>query len=276
MLDQGGEEFTYLDLLSTVTCAVFLTIGSGSDLKSREVSNKLWVVFLPMSVALTIIRLRVSPSLLPLYATSIALSTAIAFLVFHIGFFGGADAKALITLAVAQPLSPDVLNPMLGYLHPFFPITVFMNSLFVAGLTVAYVATRNLVWKLHTRHPLFSGFEHEPILKRLLAFCSGYKIQLSELRIKKHLIPIEDVETDGEKPTRKLRVFARVEEDFEALIDRFERNALKRTIPSEVWVTPGLPMLVFIALGFIVTLVLGDILFFILRTVSPAWIGCPV
>jgi len=252
----------YLDSLSVAVCLAFLMLGSWSDLKTREVSNKLWAVSLPIAVVITAVRIYVSLGLLLLYVTSISLSIVVSLAIFEIGFFGGADAKAMICLGVALPLFPDMFHPVLWYFHPFFPIVVLTNGFLMSLLSILYVVAKNLGWKLHTREPFFQGFEKEHFLKKLLIVFSGYRVELAELKQGIHLIPIEDVEEGGGTPLRKMRLFVGAEADRDSVVGRLEKYASTGLVPGTVWVTPGLPMLVFISFGFVASLVLGDILFY--------------
>jgi len=231
-------------------------------LKTREVSNKLWALSLPIVAVITTIKIYLSSGLLFLYVISVSLSIVVSLAIFEVGFFGGADAKAMISLGVALPLFPDMFRPILGYFHPFFPVIVLTNSFFLSLLSIVYVVARNLAWKLHTRQPFFGGFEREPFLKKLLILFSGYKVELAALKKGVHLIPLEDVDEAGGTPLRKMKIFVGAEADRDIVVDRLEKYASRGVVPSQVWITPGLPMLVFISLGFVATLIVGDILFY--------------
>ena len=77
-----------------------------------------------------------------------------------------------------------------------------------------------------------------------------------------HMYPLEDVELkdDGEKK-RKLLVFPKYEER-EDIIARIQENVADES--GEVWVTPGLPLLIFITAGLIISLSYGDIVWVLL------------
>lgn len=245
-----------------MSCIVFLILGSWSDIKTREVSNKLWIVALPVVTVITVFKIYFSSGLLLLYLVSMFLSIVVSIAIFEVGFFGGADAKAMISLGVALPLFPGLFHPVFGYFHPFFPLTVLINSFLFSLLSIVYVIAKNTVWKLHSAQPIFEGFEGESFLKKLLLLLSGYKVEVTELRKGVHVIPLEDVDESEGGPSRKMRIFVGAEEDQDVVVDRLEKYASMGVVPNQVWVTPGLPMLVFISLSFIATLFLGDILFY--------------
>jgi len=257
---------TYVEFLSVVACSGFLIFGSWSDLKTREVSNWVWVVSLPVAAILTITRVFLTPDLLMLCAASVLASTALSFGMFEIGFFGGADAKALITLGVALPLFPAFSRPILGLFHPFFPLVVFVNSFLLSLVSIMYVLGRNAYWRIQSRRSFFEGFEHESPLRKILTLVSGYKVALIEIRRSIHLIPIEDVAEKNGRPSRRLRVFVGAEEDRNVTIDRLSRYISTGLLPSQVWATPGLPMMVFITIAFFAALTFGDILFYAIHT----------
>ena len=66
----------------------------------------------------------------------------------------------------------------------------------------------------------------------------------------------------GEQPSkgvkRKLKLIPKDEENEET-IKRLEEAAKKGFIKNTVWVSPGLPMLIFITTGLITALLLGDL-----------------
>jgi len=255
---------THLDSLSTILCVAFLSYGSWTDLKTREVPDKVWALSLPVASVITTIKVYLSSGLLILYVLSISLSIIVSLVIFKVGFFGGADAKAMISMGVALPLFPEIFRPILGYFHPFFPLVVLTNSFLLSLLSIAYVVYRNLAWRLQTGLPFFSGFEREPLPKKFLVLLSGHKVELAQLRKSIHLIPLEDVDETGEAPLRKMRIFVGAEEDRDVVVERLARHSSEGLVQSHIWATPGLPMMVFVSLGFLTALIIGDILFYVI------------
>ncbi len=95
---------------------------------------------------------------------------------------------------------------------------------------------------------------------------SGYKIGLSKLE-HGHMYPLEDVEVteDGTKK-RKLLVFPK-DEEREDIVARIKKNIKEQSLDENVWVTPGLPLLIFVTLGLIVALTYGDVVWIILSLI---------
>ena len=147
----------------TLTIA-FLLYASWSDYKTREVSNRVWVLFAPSALFLSLAELLLyEPSKLPFFGLSVGVTVAIAFVLFYSGGFGGADSKALICIAFALPFSTEMLftpllaggaSPLARYL---FPLTIFSNAVLFAALSGIVMLLLNLKWRLTTGKKIFEG-----------------------------------------------------------------------------------------------------------------------
>jgi preflagellin peptidase FlaK len=223
----------------------------------------------PLALALTGFQFLVySPQPLQLiifYGLSFAITSALAIAVFYAGGFGGADAKALMCIALALPVYPNHLLPQPpGFVSPLFPITIFTNSVLLGALSVFYALSRNLLWKIRNRRDIFEGMETESFGRKILALISGYKVKVSKLE-KGHMFPLEDVEVNDEgNKKRKLLVFPKYEER-EEIVARVIENVKEEKLDGGVWATPGLPLLIFVTVGLIIALAYGDIVWFLLR-----------
>jgi len=255
-----------LDGMRVLLSLSFLFYASWSDWKKREVSNKVWLVMAPLAFALTTFQyILFSPQLLQLYVFSFVITAALSIALFYAGGFGGADAKALMCLALALPSYSNYLfQSDAPFVPPIFPITVFSNGVLFAAFTVVYAALRNSVWRLRTGRKIFEGFEDESTWRKVLAFFTGYKIKVSKLE-KGHMYPLEDI---GVKETgeteRHLLVFPK-DEKVEGIVERILKAKQEGRLQNEIWATPGLPLLVFLTAGLIVALVFGDLVWIILR-----------
>ena len=253
-----------------ILCLSFLVYASWSDYKTREVSNKVWVILGPLALALTAFQFLIySPQNLQLlisYVLSFAVTSGLAIAVFYAGGFGGADAKALMCISIALPVYPNyLLSQPVGFVSPLFPITIFTNSVLLGALSVFYALFRNLLWTVRNKGGIFKGLETESLGRKLLALVSGYKVKVSNLE-KGHMYPLEDVEVneDGEKK-RKLLVFPK-DEEREIILSRILKNIKAENLEGEIWTTPGLPLLIFITLGLIISLAYGDIVWILLSS----------
>lgn len=263
---------TYQALFMAAQVAVtviFLAYASWSDYKTREVSNRVWVIYAPIAFTLTLAELLIfESSQLWLFGLSAGLSVGFAFLLFYSGGFGGADAKALMCIAVALPFFPaalvtpalaDGLSPLSKVL---FPMAVLSNAVLIAALSALALLFWNIGSKVTSGKPLFDGsLAYESLGKKILVLVTGKKFPIDTLKAKWHVYPMEDVavdESDQESLRRKLVIVPK-DEGRDEIVKRLSDAANEGKIESKVWATPGLPMLIFMTVGLVIALSLGDI-----------------
>jgi preflagellin peptidase FlaK len=253
---------------------LFLTYASWSDYKSREVSDKVWAILAPLSLvlALTELLLYDQSQLIP-YGICFGLTSVFAIVLFYVGGFGGADAKALMCLALALPFYPEsLLTPFAGQPSPisrsFFPITVFSNSVLFAAFTAVVLFVYNLLWRARAGNSLFEGdLKKESIGKKITVMITGYKAPFMKLKEKWHVYPMEDVEETPEKGFKRKLVILPKDEGRDKIMQRLDAAINAGSIKDRVWATPGLPMLIFVTAGLIVALFFGDIVWICIRLI---------
>jgi preflagellin peptidase FlaK len=249
-----------------------LVYASWSDYKIREVSNRVWVIYAPIALTLSLAGLILyEPSQWPLYALSVGVTVGLALLLFYAGGFGGADSKALMCIAVALPFAPLALFTPLLAVSPtsqvIFPITIFGNAVLFAAASGIYMILRNIIWHKKTKTKMFPGaLASESIGKKFLVLITGYKMKVSKVKEKWHIFPLEDVDDQFVNLKRKL-VIVPHDEGREKIVERLSKASEEGKIDGYVWATPGLPMLIFVTLGLIVALFLGDFVWLLVRLV---------
>jgi len=251
-----------LDYLRVLMSLGLLGYASWSDLRWREVSDWVWIIFASFGVLLTSLSIYLTSTWALLFdlGLSVGVMFTLSVVLFYFGFFGGADAKAFICLSVALPWYPRYapFSPLTEFIQPLFSLAVFTNGVIVAASSAFYVLSKNIVWKRRTGRRLFEGLEDTPVWKKCLAVLSGYRVKISDLEKSIHLYPLEDAEEKEGKITRSLRVLVKVEEEKESVVKRLRGLVEKGILPDEVWATPGLPLILFITIGFVLTLFFGD------------------
>jgi len=256
-------------------CLSFLIYASWSDYKTREVSNMVWILFAPLAFTLTFLEIYIGYefSQLLCYGMCFGLTAAFAIILFYSGGFGGADAKALMCLALALPFFPfpeSLFKPLSGEISPilqvFFPITVFSNSVLLAAATAVYMFLRNVFWHKRTGRKLFEeGHQNESLGRKILVLITGYKVSVNKLKEKWHLYPLEDTEENPEKGFKRKLVLIPKDEDRNTIVERLTQAVEAGKIQDTIWATPGLPMLIFITAGLIIALFFGDIVWTCIR-----------
>lgn len=248
---------------------VILLYASWSDFKTREVSNRVWVIYGPIAIALSIAEfLLYEPSKLLLFGASVGFTIGLAFLLFYSGGFGGADSKALMCIAVALPFAPTAFTPTFG-ISPtsqfIFPLTIFSNGVLFAAASGIYMIVRNLTWHKKMGKKMFTGsLAEESIGKKMLVLITGYRVPIAKLQAKWHVFPMEDFK-DGENGLERKLVVVPRDEGRDEIVDRLLNASKAGKIDSYVWATPGLPLLIFITLGLIVALLFGDVVWLLVR-----------
>jgi preflagellin peptidase FlaK len=218
-----------------------LAIGSYQDLKTREIDDRLWIIVGIAGGLLTIAEVVTSPSYPILVALfSIVITAALAFGVYFLGLYGGADAKALLMIAITMPVNTFQAS----LISPLFPISVFGNALVISLLVIPACLIFNIYRA--TKEPLFSGVKAGPFRKLVVLF-TGVKVS-PETAKSVHFNLVERPLPSGGS---ELRLVHRVEEDEPKI---FVEGA------KSVWVTPALPMIVFFLAGFILALLGVDII----------------
>lgn len=249
------------EYVSVAITLIFLTFAAFSDLKTREVSDKVWLVYGPLGLALTVYRTYAEPSLLLFTAASIGFAVLVAFGLVFFGLSGGADAKALMCLGLTLPLPPRIFSPILGFVHPFFPIVVLVTG-YVCSFSVAiWMLGKNLVLLTRFKSEMFQGLEQDPAWKKALALITGFPTSVAQLQSTFYLYPMEKIVEDEHGARRTLQTYSNADVDREQAISEFKESLRKVSPPPLVWVTPGIPMLVFILLAVVITLIVGDPVF---------------
>jgi preflagellin peptidase FlaK len=214
-----------------VASAAMLSIAAARDLRSRSVSDWLWVCF---GLVAAVLYIADPPANLFLAMLSVAITGIVAFAVYRLGLFGGADSLALFVLAL---LVPSYSGSLSGTASPLFPLAVFVNALALSACQVVINATRNLVsWS--QKRELFSGFEGESVARKAVAFMVGYRSANPTFSF-----PIEVGAGAGRR--------------FDFAIKRAEDAEYEKG--KDVWVTPGLPFLLYLLAGLVVALLVGDL-----------------
>ena len=246
-----------IDAISLLISAVILTIASICDLRKREVPDKLWIIFGSIGLITTGLRLYGGYNSPLLLMISIFVSLAVGLVMSYLGIFGGADGKAIICLSLAVPLVPvSIRIVIVWFLSPFFPMIVLALGYLLSFLVSLSFLARNLLAYLQESSSMFDGLHEESFARKLFAVISGYRLDPERLIAKPFVYPMEHVVTDGER--RKRRRFDLSlgigDDDHDHFVNKFLNSLGEVGSPKLVWVTPGLPMMVFF-LGALVFLI---------------------
>ena len=228
-----------LDVIRLVIGISILSYASYTDIKTRRASNILWIIMGVIGAILLIIQYFTIGFENMYYLLFIPIMIGLVYVLFQLRLiFGGADAKALMAIAILVPIEPAIgqIPIWKGGIMPF-SWSIFANSLVVFVLIPISLLIYNIT-KKNIQFPY--------------AFI-GYKMSVQKAK-EKFVWPLEKLE----KGKRK---FVYMPKDFDAKeeLAEFEKNNI-----TEIWVTPKIPFMIPLLFGFILAFIFGDILFYLL------------
>ena len=129
------ETLTNYEVIGIILALVMLILGSIIDIWKREIHDYYWIAFGSIGFLLVFISSDIIPNLLTIgFALIIA---PFVIIVWRIGMFGGADAFALIALAVIAPMATLSDNPI-------SPFTTLSNAaiLFIIPFLINIICSK--------------------------------------------------------------------------------------------------------------------------------------
>ncbi len=222
------EFLTNYNIIGIGLALTMLIVGSIIDVWKREIHDYYWIGFGSVGFLFVFI----DPDLFSnLLIMGIALIIApFAILMWRLGLFGGADAFALIALAVIAPMATISDNLVT-------PFTTLSNAAVLFVLPLLINVVRNVISQIKGED-IFEEFD-ESAAKKLAAILMGYRAKTPKFGF-----AIEKIENGKKK--------------FDLAIHHAENQEFC-TKPN-TWITPGIPYLLLITGGFIIQLFYGDII----------------
>ncbi len=244
-----------LDILKIIFCTPFLIYSCYSDVKTRRVSNNVWLLMLAGGIFFVLNDISTfGAAYLPRLIISAGFIFVFVYILFQLGVFGGADAKSLIVLSIILPAYPKLQAfnytfPLNKPIIDLFAFGIFGNAVLLTIVVPLSLAVYNLAkMGAHVDKPLYIFI--------------GYKNKISELA-DRHIKLIDTFEVvNGAVKFRFKRGGVEIDE---AVISELKTLSEKGLIKDEVWVTPGLPFMIPITLGFFVAVFYGDLIFELMK-----------
>ena len=232
-----------LDFSRIGVVSATMLYASYRDWVDREVDDWVWLVGGGVGAALTALDLILYWNMAKLIFSliSIALTSGLAFAFYFFGLYGGADAKAVAVISISLPLYYVERS-----FHPFTGLASLSNGLLVSLILPISMLVYNLTQVMKGRK-LFKDFEHEGAWRKLLALFLGTRVVNS--RGKEFWFSMEE-EREGK------RYFS-----FNVLSVELEK------IRDDMWATPGIPLLIFITVGFLLYITYGDLIYLIISLI---------
>jgi len=255
------DEQNWLNIIRVAICTIILGYSCMTDWKTRRASNKLWYIMGGIGIILGAFELVITNFDLHILFSWI-LGFMFVFVLMYMLYYlfdyfgmvgiGGADVKALIAIALMFPYYPTIyignLNLPLVYSYRsiIFGLAVFGNALALNLIVPVAILIYNLF-----KVPL-----SELMANPLSAF-TGYKTNIEGLKGKHVRLMHRYYVEDGKVKTKKTFGGSDSDEETQRKLKKWKAEG---KIGDKVWVTPKIPFLIPIALGFLVAVVYCDIL----------------
>lgn len=222
------EGLTDYNIIGIGLALSMLIIGSIIDIWKREIHDYYWLGFGGVGFLLVFFSTELILNLI-LIGFSLIIAPFII-LMWRIGLFGGADAFALIALAVIAPMATFSESSV-------SPFTTLSNAAILFVVPFLINISRNIIAQIKGEN-IFEGFD-ESRFKKIIASLMGHKSKNP-----KFCFAIEKT-VDGKKK-------------LDLTIHHAENQEFCTT--PNTWITPGIPYLLLITGGFIIQLFYGDII----------------
>ncbi|MDV0446954.1 hypothetical protein MsAg5_08220 [Methanosarcinaceae archaeon Ag5] len=243
--------------IKILLCLFFLAAASRQDLKTRTVSDSIWIKLLFCSLPILIIEtyfLGIS-HVISIVGT-VFLMFAISAALFYFRIFGGADTKALICLSILFPEDPISFFESAA-------MTTLMNSVIFIFVLPIFLLLKNI--------KNFKQQNTKPALKELPLFLIGCKTDILKLtaesagkqKINGYPLLMERYDfSNSNTITSKKIVLTGIDfrnEDEQRYVRKLRQMIRRGKISRMGWVTPGIPYLIPLTAGFLISVEVGNL-----------------
>ena len=229
-----------LDITRLFIGIIILSYASYTDIKTRRASNLLWLIMGSCGAILLIIQYFTIGFENIFYLAFIPIIIIFMYVLFNLRLiFGGADAKAIMALAILAPLEPEILHlPLWSESVMPFSWIIFSNAVILFILIPLSLLIYNII-KKNLEFP----------------YCIlGYKMSVKKAK-QSFVWPLKKIDNGKRK-------FCYMPKEFNAEkeLKVFESKGVK-----EIWITPKVPFMIPLLAGFLVSFFFGDILSYIIQ-----------
>ena len=259
----------YIQVGVVILCLIF---GSVMDLLKREVSDVPWIVMTIVGIITSSIMIVFAgdPSypltqaeVGRLFGINIGIGIVLGLVLYYTGIMGGADAKALIALSFNTPVYIFPFEFLTQEVYKFIPtvFSTFFNWLLVM---VVFYPLPLLFYNLFLKTQSKKLFENTNanFASKILMMISGFLISTDKALNRHDIVYSEEYDKKSEKWNIK-HFMKVVEVDEEEKFKKEVEEDIKLTGRKQIWVKVLPPGIVFLLIGYIINLFVGNILFLI-------------
>jgi len=223
------------DIIRIIIGVTILSYATFTDIKTRLASNILWVIMGSIGIIFIIIQFLTIGFDDLFQLVFIPIIIILMFVFFQLRLlFGGADAKAIMALAILLPIQPSIFNfPLWNNSIMPYSWSIFTNALVLFLIIPISLFFYNLINRNIEFPHLFMG----------------YKMNIDQAK-KSFVWPLERIKNGQRKLSYMPKDF-----DTSKEFELFKKKGIE-----EIWVTPKVPFMIPLLAGFIVSFIFGDIL----------------
>lgn len=227
-----------------------LSYASYKDIKTREIHDITWIIPSIIGAVFCIYEIYMGYLQLNIALINIGFMVMLSLVLWFLSLFGEADLLAFISLSIIHPRVPSF--NFLIYPPLIFSFTLIANSAIAGSLASILTVGSNIYEKIQGVE-LFERQQKISPLKKLMIMFTGRYIPLKSLRGPPFEYPLE---VDG-KLILKPDLF-----DDKAANRAF--RLLREKKITRVWVSSTLPYVVVLLIGYIISIIMGDLMFAIM------------
>ncbi len=258
-------EVTFIMLLIQMgTVILCLLFGSYMDLRKREVSDIPWIIMAVVGLITTIIYIIFTENKAKdgtIIGINLGVGIAIGLVLYYTGMMGGADAKAIMALSLNTAIYPFIyeLTSLLVYdvVPPIF--NTFFNWLLALVLIYPIPLLFYNIYLKIKKKKLFEN-TNANFASKFLMMISGYLIPVEKAKNRTDIVYSEVYNVEEEE--WEIKHFMQVPEiEEEEKYKQEVEERIKKTKRENIWVKVLPPGIVFLLIGYILNIFLGNILF---------------
>ncbi len=244
-------ELATVEAVKVLVIGVMLAYTSWLDFRTREVEPKIWLLFGIPVLLLTVYELLFLNELIYIIIMilGIVIVVGVVGAFYYIGLIGGGDLFALLVITLAHPWNPlyTILTNTVNTQLPFVMSVIVYASIGTFLLTPIYLVNNLLKEK--------EELARVPRKYRILYAVTAAPVKISVLLKKRFWYPLERPWSE-----KRYKTYFDVEEEDEDIRKTIIRELEKGSLSSEqkLWSTYGLPFIIFITIGYVISMVGGD------------------
>jgi len=258
-------EITFIMLLIQMgTVILCLLFGSYMDLRKREVSDIPWIIMAVVGLITTIIYIIFTENKGEdgtIIGINLGVGIVIGLVLYYTGMMGGADAKAIMALSLNTAIYPFKLAFTDGVVYNIVPpvFNTFFNWLLALVLIYPLPLLFYNIYLKIKKQKLFEN-TNANFASKILMMISGYLISVEKAKNRTDIVYSEVFNEEDEE--WEIKHFMQVPEIEEE--DKYKKKVeekIKKTKRENIWVKVLPPGILFLLIGYLLNIFLGNILF---------------